>query len=160
MDKNGTIHERISLLVDRFGEGRNTVFASLVDSNEANIRGYVKGVIPKCDILERIVRNLDVNPDWLLTGRGSMLRLEQDLSQATTDLQGALGEASAYYKMYREKDEKVEELLKENARLEERLRLAEAGKSDINRIAGKVSTERTISRAGQDAGSTGSFSND
>ena len=160
MDKNGTIHERISLLVDRFGEGRNTVFASLVDSNEANIRGYIKGVIPKCDILERIVRNLDVNPDWLLTGRGSMFRLEQDLSQATTDLQGALGEASAYYKMYREKDEKVEELLKENARLEERLRLAEAGKSDLNRIAGKASTESTISRASQDAGSTGSISND
>lgn len=157
MDKNETIHERISLLVDRFGEGRNTVFASLIGSNEANIRGYIKGVIPKCDILERIVRNLDVNPDWLLTGRGSMLRVEQHLPKNAPDLQEALGEASAYYKMYREKDEKVEELLKENARLEERLRLAEARKSDFNQIAGGVSTESTLSRTSKGATSAGAL---
>lgn len=155
MAKNETIHERIALLVDRFGEGKNTIFASLTDSNEANIRGYIKGVIPKCDILERIVRNLDVNPDWLLTGRGTMLHSEQHLPQTILNLPETPGEASAYYKMYKEKDQKVEELLKENARLEERLRLAEAGKSDFGKIAESASTGNTSLRTSPSATSAG-----
>ena len=69
---NGTIHERISTLVDVFGDGKNTIFASKLDVSEGNIRGYIKGVMPKQDVLEKIVRCFDVNPDWLLTGRGEM----------------------------------------------------------------------------------------
>lgn len=73
-----SIHKRIELLVDKFGNGKNTVFASLIDSNEGNIRGYIKGTVPKQDILEKIVRNIDINPDWLLTGRGEMLQRQDD----------------------------------------------------------------------------------
>lgn len=69
---NGTIHERISTLVDVFGDGKNTIFASKLDVSEGNIRGYIKGVMPKQDVLEKIVRCFDVNPDWLLTGRGEI----------------------------------------------------------------------------------------
>ena len=73
-----TIHERIAVLVEEFGRGRNTVFASLIGSSEGNIRGYInKGVTPKQDVLERIVKNLGVNAEWLLTGEGSMLAEEK-----------------------------------------------------------------------------------
>lgn len=77
MENIATIHERIKLLIDKCGNGKNTVFASLIDNNEANVRGYVKGVMPKYDALEKIVTNLDINANWLLTGRGEMLRSEQ-----------------------------------------------------------------------------------
>lgn len=69
-----TIHERIAILVDRFGRGRNTVLASLIGSSEGNIRGYInKGVTPKQDVLERIVKSLGVSAEWLLMGEGPML---------------------------------------------------------------------------------------
>lgn len=72
MPENETIHERITQLVNKYGNGKNTVFASLIGSNEANVRGYRTSTMPKFDFLEKIARNIDVNLDWLLTGRGSM----------------------------------------------------------------------------------------
>jgi hypothetical protein len=53
------------------------------------------------------------------------------------------------------KDLRIEELLKENARLEERLRLTETERSDFDHIAGGVSTESTLSRTNQGATSAG-----
>ena len=72
MQKDETIHERITQLVNKYGNGKNTVFASLIGSNEANVRGYRTTTMPKFDFLEKIARNIDINLDWLLTGRGSM----------------------------------------------------------------------------------------
>lgn len=71
---NDTIHERIAEIVARLGNGKNTAIASMIGISEGNIRGYIKGVMPKQDVLEKIVISLDVNPDWLLTGRGQMLK--------------------------------------------------------------------------------------
>lgn len=83
---NGTIHERIERLVKEFGGGKNTAFADKIGVSEGNIRGYIKGIMPKCDVLEKIVTNLDVNPDWLLTGRGSMTK-EEDRQLADLQVQ-------------------------------------------------------------------------
>lgn len=79
---SGTIHERIGTLVDTFGEGKNTILASKLGVSEGNIRGYIKGVMPKQDILEKIVRCFDINSDWLLTGRGTMFK-KDDFPKAT-----------------------------------------------------------------------------
>ena len=87
MRKIETIHERISLLVERFGNDKNTVFASLIGSNEGSIRGYIKGVLPKQDILEKIVRKFDIDAEWLLTGNGEMLKT--DTVQAAASKQPA-----------------------------------------------------------------------
>lgn len=67
-----TIHERIALCVKHFGDGKNTVFAEKLGVSEGNIRGYIKGVVPKADVLEKIVRSYDISPEWLLTGHGEM----------------------------------------------------------------------------------------
>lgn len=75
MGNNETIHERISQLVDKYGDGKNTVFASLIGSNEANVRGYRNNTMPKYDFLEKIARSFDINLRWLLTGEGSMLEV-------------------------------------------------------------------------------------
>lgn len=67
------IHDRIAKCVQIFGGGKNTLFADKIGVSEGNIRGYIKGVVPKADVLEKIVRNCDISPEWLLTGRGDML---------------------------------------------------------------------------------------
>lgn len=74
MPENESIHDRITQLVNKFGEGKNTVFASIIGSSEANVRGYRASVMPKYDFLEKVARNFDIDLNWLLTGRGSMLR--------------------------------------------------------------------------------------
>lgn len=72
IENTATIHERMALCVQFFGEGKNTVFAEKLGVSEGNIRGYIKGVVPKADVLEKIVRTYDVSPEWLLTGKGEM----------------------------------------------------------------------------------------
>lgn len=78
-----TIHERISEIVLKLGGGKNTAIASKLGVSEGNIRGYIKGVMPKQDVLEKIVTNLDIDSEWLLTGRGTMLK-----SRNFTDFSG------------------------------------------------------------------------
>lgn len=71
---NETIFDRISTLVEKFGNGKNTVFASLIGTSEANVRNYRNKVMPKADFLEKIARSFDVDMNWLLTGEGNMCR--------------------------------------------------------------------------------------
>lgn len=82
MSKNNiyieTIHVRIAKCVQIFGGGKNTLFADKIGVSEGNIRGYIKGVVPKADVLEKIVRNCDVSSEWLLTGQGDMLKSQRE----------------------------------------------------------------------------------
>lgn len=70
----GTTHERIKYLVATLAGGKNTTFAQKLGVSEANIRGYMKNVVPKADVLEKIVTSYDVNARWLLTGIGEMTK--------------------------------------------------------------------------------------
>ena len=67
-----TIHDRIQLLVDKYGSGKNTIFAKMIGVSESNIRSYIGGVNPKADVLAKIVKSCDVNPMWLITGEGDI----------------------------------------------------------------------------------------
>lgn len=80
-ENSATIHERLALCVRIFGAGKNTVFAEKLGVSEGNIRGYIKGVVPKADVLEKIVRTYDVSPEWLLTGNGDMIKSESQNHQ-------------------------------------------------------------------------------
>lgn len=84
MGNNETIHERISQLVDKYGDGKNTVFASLIGSNEANVRGYRNNTMPKYDFLEKIAKCFDINLKWLLTGEGSMFDVYKSYNNSNT----------------------------------------------------------------------------
>lgn len=78
------IHDRIKTLVAIKADGKNTLLAKHLGVSEANIRGYIKGIMPKADILDKIVRCYDdISPNWLLTGRGPML-LPQDATNKET----------------------------------------------------------------------------
>ena len=61
-------------MVEYFCNGKNTQFATLLGTNEANIRGYRTGTMPKFEILSKIARTFDVDSNWLLTGMGEMVR--------------------------------------------------------------------------------------
>lgn len=67
-----TISERIRALINEVAGGKNTVFAEKLGVSEANIRSYLKGVLPKADILGKIVITCDISAMWLLTGKGEM----------------------------------------------------------------------------------------
>ena len=121
MNKNETIHERITQLVDTFGKGKNTVFASLIGSNEANVRGYKTSVMPKFDFLEKIAKSFDIDLKWLLTGEGSMLRSEPQSPTNQAHHQDLSGEAAAYYRLYEKKDAEVGALKEEIGALKAKL---------------------------------------
>lgn len=65
-----TINGRIEYLVNEYAGGKNTVFAQKLGVSEANIRSYIRGVMPKADILSKIVITYEINAMWLLTGTG------------------------------------------------------------------------------------------
>lgn len=104
-----TIHERIALCVQTFGEGKNTVFADKLGVSEGNIRGYIKGVVPKADVLEKIVRTYDISPEWLLTGNGEITisrnrqtifeknQVEDENSHVKPHISHEIGQGTPYY---------------------------------------------------------------
>lgn len=141
MDSTETIHDRIKLLVDKFGDGKNTSFASLIGTNEANIRGYTKGIMPKFDFLEKIARSIDINLDWLLTGRGNMLNNIQTITQKDSEpIMTNNGEAIAYYKMYKEKATEVIFLAEEIGRLKELVNsLKKTHEHELNALKNEIS---------------------
>lgn len=124
MPKYETIHERIRYLVDTYAEGKNTVFAAKLGVSEANIRGYIKGVIPKADILEKIVISYEVNAMWLLTGLGYESLPNSDpgnpiLATNETSIKTFFGQLDPYIQS---KDAKIIQQAEEIGRLKEQIR--------------------------------------
>ena len=74
MDTNTSISERIQALVDTFCNGKNLQFAKAIGVAESNIRSYLAGTQPKFDILSNIASKFAINCEWLLTGKGDMLK--------------------------------------------------------------------------------------
>lgn len=74
MSNKNEIGDRIKQLVDYYADGKNTSFAQKIGTSEANVRNYIKGILPKADILQRIVKSFDISAVWLLTGEGDMER--------------------------------------------------------------------------------------
>lgn len=65
----------------------------------------------------------DINPMWLLTGEGSMLRTEQRQQASQVEVQPVPStDESIIYKMYKEKDLEVKDLMETIGSLKERIR--------------------------------------
>lgn len=80
MKQNSEISQRIAELVDYFAEGVNTKFAELVGTNEANIRNYKNGKMPKLDFIQNVCSVFEVNYEWLIAGKGDMLKSKNEIS--------------------------------------------------------------------------------
>lgn len=115
MENGATIHERITVLVRVYGNGKNTEFAKLTGVSEANIRGYTKDILPKADFLEKIVRCCDnVSAEWLLTGEGSMYKVAEqskDVTNAPPIQAEGSPMADALLAQLAEKDRQIAQLL-------------------------------------------------
>ena len=118
-----TIHDRIRLLVQEYGNGKNTVFADKLGISEGNIRGYTKGVIPKADFLENVVRTFDINAMWLLTGIGNMKDGNTDVGAPI--LIGGNEQLKDVFSQFdiliQKKDKQILEMAEEIGRLRERI---------------------------------------
>lgn len=135
MPKSETIHERIGELVDRFANGKNTVFASMISTSEGNIRGYIKGVIPKQDILEKIVRCLDINSDWLLTGRGEIVTNDSNsITEVVAPSMPSVGMEKEIFLLIRDKDTTIREMAEEIGMLKQKI--AQLEKEKDNSVSG------------------------
>ncbi len=127
-----TIHDRIKEMVDRLAGGKNTVFANTLGVSEANIRGYIKNIMPKYDVLRAIVTSYGVSAHWLLTGEGDMLRGEGDEEIKRGDDDSLDGRLSSIIDVLREENKRLQddnrELNREIGRLEVRLEQALSNK--------------------------------
>lgn len=127
---NETIHERIKYLVEELAGGKNTVFASKLGVSEANIRGYMKNVVPKADVLEKIVITYEVNAMWLLTGLGyvSLPNQPEDVPIPLTETSSILEFFKQYEPYIQSKDAKIIQQAEEIGRLKERINQLEREK--------------------------------
>lgn len=55
-------------------DGNNSSFARAVGVGEAGVRSYLPGTLPKADVLEKISNNTAISCEWLITGRGNLLK--------------------------------------------------------------------------------------
>ncbi len=71
-----TINERVKEIADKMCGGNISEMARIIDVRQPSLRDIVTGklVKPGFEILNKIVDNstLNINADWLLTGRGAM----------------------------------------------------------------------------------------
>ena len=85
------IHERVRAAA---GERTNRVLAELTGASSKTIRRYMAGQAPSVDFLCAFCKALDINGDWLLTGRGPMKNVDvkhHALGEArAADLLGAM----------------------------------------------------------------------
>ncbi|NDV46137.1 hypothetical protein D0T49_03660 [Paludibacter sp. 221] len=76
-----TINQRISIISEKLCDNNISELARITGVNQPALRDIVgkKQAKPRYEILNRIVDNstLNINADWLLTGRGEMLNTQQ-----------------------------------------------------------------------------------
>lgn len=76
-----TINDRIRQIIDALFNKNIRSFSVSINENYQTIRNIVgeRNSIPSSSILESMMNSIEsLNPDWLLTGRGSMLKKSSD----------------------------------------------------------------------------------
>jgi hypothetical protein len=64
---------RIKHLRDFYYGKNNVKMATNLGTSEANVRNYINGTPPKVDFIINICEKLEINYEWLMTGKGEML---------------------------------------------------------------------------------------
>lgn len=97
-----------------------------------------------------------INIDYIIMGEGEMF-ISPSVNTAPVEVQSQR-ESPVIDKLFstlEKKDQRIEELLKENVRLEERIKFLETKKTDFGKIADSVSTGSTSLHTSQGATSVG-----
>lgn len=69
-----TINIKINEIALHYFEGNNSKFALAMGTNEANIRNYRTSIVPKIEFVIRLCEKLEINYEWLLTGKSPLLK--------------------------------------------------------------------------------------
>lgn len=73
MQKQNELRQRLRRLADRFSQAE---LARRTGFSKANVHRYLRAGRVPAEFLQSLVAQLNVRPDWLLEGRGAMLRSE------------------------------------------------------------------------------------
>lgn len=121
------INDRVNLLIKEVSNGNKRAFAQIINVSPTvieNIVGKRKGK-PSFDVIEKMAFAIDnINMDWLITGRGSMWKKEEECPNPLSPLDSSV-ESSIYYNMYKEKDGENKILIEEIGALKEHIRMLE-----------------------------------
>jgi len=115
---------RIKQLIDEFGKGNNSKFAEIVGTSEANIRNYISGRQPKYDFLNALISKLEISCEWLLTGKGEMLKETKEPVKDET----AIAEVIELKSRIRELEAELNQIKGENRLMRTMLNLPEYNK--------------------------------
>lgn len=115
-----TINDRMEMLVNERFDGNKAAFAKAIDLPPTSMSSYLgkqRRSKPSADMLANIVKNLDVDARWLLTGKksdsSSHVETEGDFSPASLN-----GDVSVYADaILAERVKHLEALLAEKERL-------------------------------------------
>ncbi|MFA6727380.1 MAG: hypothetical protein WCS17_04065 [Prevotella sp.] len=152
------INERIQQLINTVSNGNKRAFSKLIGVTPTvieNIVGTRKGK-PGYELLEKIVFAIEnINIDWLITGRGPMLREGKSPEETAVELHPhsppliSSAEESIIYKMYTDEraerhhvQKEKEELLQKIAVLEERLEKSESSVLSVEAVSSAKSSLR------------------
>ena len=117
-----TINQRISKIAFEFFDDNNSKFAVEIGTSEANIRNYRSKTEPKIAIINRIAEKLAISFEWLLTGKGPMLREASAGKPQTAPVAApaamperapAIAEVAFYKEILEKKDVEIRELNRE-----------------------------------------------
>lgn len=155
------ISDRIEALITHFCKGNKSLFAQQIGVTPSvigNITGERKGN-PSFEVIQKVLDAFaSVNPDWFILDRGPMLRdskTSEETKWSSTPIATPVSpaEESIIYKMYEKEKEENKALIRENGRLEERIRQLESQDKEPERHpAMDEVTEDFISKPSGDYG--------
>lgn len=112
----------LEAIISHYTNGNKAKFATLIGVSAQTISAW--GTRNTFDSELIYTKCIGISAEWLLTGKGSMLRREQ--SPKTTSAESSLNEESLLYKMYEKKDAEVSVLKEEIGALKLRISQLEA----------------------------------
>ncbi len=102
------VGNRIEQIIKELFNENVRQFSLKVGIPSGQVSNYIGGrsSLPRIDVIEKIILSIDsINSDWLITGRGEMLKREQNQEQIKGDIEQYLE------KKLDEKEKRIEELL-------------------------------------------------
>ncbi|MDD4429165.1 MAG: hypothetical protein PHG64_12370, partial [Paludibacter sp.] len=79
MDYKEQITNRIIIILEKVFSRNKTLFGKTIGYDESRIRSYTHQELsdrsmPPAEVIAAIVDKVEINPDWLLLGKGEMLK--------------------------------------------------------------------------------------
>lgn len=85
-------------------------FAERLELAPTTLQEYLKGRMPPADFIVRVCERLDIDPSWLMTGKGEM---KPDFRYKTADGGLVVGETKSNYPVLSDLEEMLLRIIKE-----------------------------------------------